>query len=66
MRTFFGVIFVSLVAACASLSASDRRSKYGMGMDQYGPVPAADPGRLVSIQDCTLPFTIDGGNLRCK
>jgi hypothetical protein len=55
-----------LVAACASLSASDPQSKYGMGMDEYGSVPAADPHRLVNVQDCTRRITIDGGNLSCK
>jgi hypothetical protein len=66
MRTFFGVAFALLVAACASLSASDPQSKYGMGMDEYGSVPAADPHRLVNVQDCTRRITIDGGNLSCK
>jgi len=37
-----------------------------MGADEYGPLPAADPDRTVSVQDCTQPFAIDGGNLSCK
>jgi hypothetical protein len=66
MKTFFSVTFALLVAACASESAVDSHSKYEMGLDEYGPIPDADPDRLVSVQDCTQQITMDGGNLRCK
>ena len=62
MRTFFGISLALLIAACAAES----RSKYGMGSDEYGSVPAADPTRTISDQDCTQPVALDGGNLRCK
>jgi hypothetical protein len=32
----------------------------------YGPAPKPDPERKISVQDCTKPITLDGGNLRCK
>jgi uncharacterized lipoprotein YmbA len=66
MKTFFGVTFALLLAACASQSTVDSQSKYEMGNDEYGPIPDADPDRLVSTQDCTLQIKMDGGNLRCK
>jgi len=62
MRTFFGVALALLIAACAS----EAQSKYEMGADEYGPVPAADPTRTVSVQDCTRPVSLDGGNLLCR
>ena len=65
MRALFFLSFVLLLAACASESMLEGQSKYEMGPDEYGPVPAADPDRLVSVQDCTKPISMDGGNLLC-
>lgn len=62
MKTFFGLTLALFIAACAS----EPQSKYPMGADEYGPVPAADPNRTVSVRDCARPFAIDGGNLSCK
>ena len=62
MRTYFGIALALLIAACATES----QSKYGMGSDEYGPVPAADPTRTISDQDCTQRVALDGGNLNCK
>jgi len=62
MRTFFGVALALLIAACAAES----QSKYEMGYDEYSPVPAADPTRTISDQDCTQCVALDGGNLNCK
>ena len=62
MRTYFGIALALLIAACAAES----QSQYGMGSDEYGPVPAADPTRTVSVQDCTQSVAFDGGNLLCK
>jgi len=64
MRTVFLLSFALLVAACTSEPMSGD-SKYEMGSDEYGPIPEADPGRVVSVQDCTKPIAMDGGNLRC-
>ncbi|HET7765214.1 MAG TPA: hypothetical protein VFK92_08985 [Burkholderiales bacterium] len=66
MRTFLGVAFVLLLAACASESMSDGRSMYELGLDEYGTIPEADPGRAISVQDCTRQLRRDGGNLRCR
>ena len=65
MRALFFLTFALLLAACASESMLEGQSKYEMGADEYGPVPGADPDRRVSIQDCTKPIKMDGGNLRC-
>jgi uncharacterized lipoprotein YmbA len=62
MRTFFVIALALLIAACATES----QSKYGMGSDEYGPAPAADPTRTISDQDCTQRLALDGGNLRCR
>jgi len=62
MKSFIGLTLLLFIAACASES----QSKYGMGADEYGPLPAADPTRTVSVRDCTQPFALDGGNLICK
>jgi uncharacterized lipoprotein YmbA len=64
MRTVIFVSLALLVAACASDPMSGE-SKYEMGADEYGPVPDADPDRVVSVQGCTKPIAMDGGNLRC-
>ncbi len=66
MRSFFGIAFLLLLAACASESMSDGHSMYELGLDEYGPIPEADPGRVVSVQDCTQQLRRDGGNLRCR
>jgi hypothetical protein len=62
MRTFFGIALALLIAACATES----QPGYEMGSDEYGHVPAADPTRAISDQNCTQPVALDGGNLRCK
>jgi uncharacterized lipoprotein YmbA len=66
MRSFLGIAFVLLLAACASESMSGERSMYELGLDEYGPMPGADPGRAISVQDCTQQLKRDGGNLRCR
>jgi uncharacterized lipoprotein YmbA len=66
MRTFLGVTFLLLLAACASQALSESQSKYEMGADEYGPVPESDPDRVISVQDCTKAVSLDGGNLICK
>ncbi|HTQ73071.1 MAG TPA: hypothetical protein VMI74_02205 [Burkholderiales bacterium] len=62
MRSLFFLTLALLLAACASESML---SNYEMGPDEYGPVPQADPDRLVGVQDCTKPIAMGGGNLRC-
>jgi uncharacterized lipoprotein YmbA len=66
MRSLVGIAFVLLLAACASESLSGGRSMYELGLDAYGPIPEADPGRAISLQDCTQQLKRDGGNLRCR
>jgi len=65
MRAVFCVTLALLLAGCASESTHGGRSKYEMGNDEYGPIPQADPNRLVSFQDCTRQLNRDGGNLSC-
>jgi len=65
MRTFLGLTFILVLAACASQALSDNQSKYEMGPDEYGPVPESDPDRVISVQDCRKAIAMDGGNLIC-
>jgi hypothetical protein len=65
MRAILCMTFALLLAGCASQSMYSGQSKYEMGTDAFGGIPQADPGRLVSFQDCTRQITRDGGNLSC-
>lgn len=65
MRAILYMTLALLLAGCASQSMYSGRSKYEMGKDAYGPIPQADPNRLVSFQDCTRQVARDGGNLSC-
>ena len=47
----------------SSRMSSSRTGTYDA---HYAPAPALDPNRRISVQDCTKPFTPDGGNLVCK
>lgn len=72
-RKYLGV-FVAASAAgimgCATEGpySSPRMSSAGSGVygTYYGPVPALDPNRKITMQDCTKPFAEDGGNLVCR
>jgi hypothetical protein len=52
----------------ASLSAGGgSTNRTGGGMyGSYRSAPDLDPKRRISVQDCTKPIVLDGGNLRCK
>ena len=66
MRTLLLIALAVLPAACASQSPQADNSVYEMGRDKYGPIPDPDPTRSISVQDCTRPVDMDGGNLYCK
>lgn len=59
------VALALLAAGCSAPDPAPGRS-YEMGSDRYGPIPAPDPDRKISRQDCTQPLTLDGGNLMCR
>jgi hypothetical protein len=66
-----GTMGASRSASGDSSSASGRptTTRFGgssMYGSHYGPMPALDPKRKISEQDCTKPLVFDGGNLRCK
>jgi len=66
MRTLLWITLAVLPAACASQSPPADNSVYEMGRDKYGTIPDPDPARRISVQDCTRPIDVDGGNLYCK
>jgi hypothetical protein len=51
-----------------STSTASGRGGTGSGRPETprGEVPAPDPARKVSEQDCSRPIVLDGGNLRCR
>lgn len=57
---------VLLGSGCSAPASAPGRSGYDMGSDRFGPIPAPDPDRAISVQDCTQPLTPDGGNLKCR
>ena len=68
VRVYVRVMLLLLalaVASCATLKQTGDL-KSDLEMEAYGVVPAGDPARKISEEDCTKPLTADNGNLRCK
>jgi hypothetical protein len=55
-----------LASGCSAPDTAPGRSGYDMGSDRFGPIPAPDPDRKISVEDCTGPLAPDGGNLKCR
>ncbi len=68
---FFCPIVVALAVSTAGCAAETEYSsarmysmgRYGVGYEQ---VPAPDPQRQITEQDCTKPIGASGRNLVCK
>jgi len=61
------LVLALLAAGCSTQeTAPGGASGYEMGSDRFGPIPAPDPSRRISWQDCTRPIAPDGGNLMCR
>ncbi len=61
-------VCIALAVFAVGCSSTDSSGMgYGeMGSDRFGPIPAPDPGRRISWQNCTEPLDEDGGNLMCR
>lgn len=55
-----------LASGCSAPEPGPGRSGYDMGSDRFGPIPTPDPDRTISVQDCTQPLMLNGGNLMCR
>jgi ABC-type phosphate/phosphonate transport system substrate-binding protein len=55
-----------LASGCSTSDSTLGRSGYDMGSDRFGVIPAADPDRAITVQDCTQPLMLSGGNLMCR
>jgi hypothetical protein len=59
-----GIILGALIIGNAQM---DRRTVMGGDYRRdHDPAPEPDPTRKISVQDCSKPIELDGGNLRCK
>jgi hypothetical protein len=55
-----------LASGCSTSDSMLGRSGYDMGSDRFGVIPAPDPDRKITVQDCTEPLMLSGGNLMCR